>query len=117
MLREMQGIASKREMELNSCAEELNLSHLGIKPGKCIDDKYIREVFDIDVTHKKDKGQREACGCVESRDIGVYDTCILGCQYCYATSSFDKALINYQEQDKEAPSLINGIEYPVQPNA
>jgi len=107
MLREMQGIATARGMELTSCAEELNLSHLGIKPGKCIDDEYIREVFNIDVTHRKDKGQRDACGCVESRDIGVYDTCILGCQYCYATSSFDKALINYKEHDKDAPSMIS----------
>ncbi len=117
MLRKMQDIASKRGMELTSCAEEITLSHLGIKLGKCIDDEYIRAAFDIDVTHRKDKGQREACGCVESRDIGVYDTCILGCKYCYATSSFDKALLNYQEHGKEAPSLINGIEDPEQPSA
>jgi len=114
MLQQMQGIASARGMELSSCAEEINLSHLGIKPGKCIDDEYIRAVFDIDVTHNKDKGQREACGCVESRDIGVYDTCILGCKYCYATSSFDKALMNYQQHDTEASALISGIEDPGQ---
>jgi hypothetical protein len=110
MLREMQGIASASGMEVPSCAEGIALSHLGIKPGKCIDDEYIEAVFGIDVTHRKDKGQREACGCVESRDIGVYDTCILGCQYCYATSSFDKALINYKKHDKDAPSLISIIE-------
>lgn len=110
MLQQMQGIATARGMDLTSCAEELNLSHLGINPGKCIDDAYIRKVFDINVTHKKDKGQREACGCVESRDIGIYNTCILGCQYCYATSSFDRALHNYKKHDKEVPSLINSIE-------
>jgi DNA repair photolyase len=117
MLQQMQGIASKRGMELTSCAEEITLSHLGIKPGKCIDDEYIREVFDIDVTHKKDKRQREACGCVVSRDIGVYDTCILGCKYCYATTSFDKALHNYKEHDKNAPSLISSIEGEPSPTA
>ena len=117
MLQQMQGIASVRGMELTSCAEEINLSHLEIKHGKCIDDEYIRKAFNIDVTHKKDNCQRDACGCVESRDIGVYDTCILGCRYCYATSSFDEALNNYQEHDKDAPSLINGIEDPAQPNA
>ena len=110
MLQKMQDIAYARGMELTSCAEELDLSHLGINPGKCIDDDYIQKVFDIDVTHKKDKGQRDACGCVASRDIGVYDTCILGCKYCYATSSFDKALSNYKEHDKDAPSLISSIE-------
>ena len=90
--------------------------YLGIKPGKCFDDEYIRDVFDIDVTHTNDKGQREACACVDSRAIDVYDTCILGCKYCYATSSFEKALINFQERDKMTPSLLRGIEDPEHPN-
>lgn len=33
----------------------------------------------------KDKGQREVCGCIVSKDIGMYDTCMHFCAYCYAT--------------------------------
>ena len=28
---------------------------------------------------------RQGCHCVESRDIGAYDTCLNGCKYCYAS--------------------------------
>ncbi|MGC8834391.1 MAG: DUF1848 family protein, partial [Armatimonadota bacterium] len=37
-----------------------------------------------------DPHQRKACRCVVSKDIGWYNTCLFGCQYCYATRSSDK---------------------------
>lgn len=98
-------IAYTNSMEIVSCSEPLDLTSYGITPGKCIDDNYIERIFNIKVTHTKDTSQRAACGCVQSKDIGMYDTCLFGCQYCYATSSFDQAKINYQEHDPHSPSL------------
>lgn len=99
-------LAAQNEMEIVSCAEDLDLAHYGIRPGKCVDDEYIKKVFGLDVTHKKDPSQRAACGCVASKDIGAYDTCLFGCQYCYATTSFERAGVNHAEHNPQSPSLI-----------
>jgi hypothetical protein len=98
--------AAANGMALESCAETHNLTSYGIRPGKCVDDALIRRGFGIDVTTKKDPAQRAACGCVQSRDIGMYDTCLFGCQYCYATSSFDRARANHRAHDPHAAALI-----------
>lgn len=42
-----------------------------------------------------DKGQRTACGCMVSKDIGQYDTCPHQCEYCYANTSKEKAIENW----------------------
>ncbi len=101
------GVAEQNKMEIVSCAEDPDLTKYNIQPGKCIDDNYIKRVFGIDVSHKKDPFQREACGCVVSRDIGVYDTCLSGCQYCYATSSFEKAEALYKDHNPESTSMVD----------
>ena len=43
----------------------------------------------------RDKGQRQFCGCMVSKDIGEYNTCPHLCEYCYANTSKEKANQNY----------------------
>lgn len=100
------GVATENDMEIVSCAEELDLQTHGVRPGKCIDDGHIERIFGLDVTHKKDPSQRKACGCVVSKDIGIYDSCLFGCVYCYATRCFERAKANYGQHIPTSPSLI-----------
>lgn len=50
--------------------------------------------YAIKKKNNKDKGQREFCGCIASKDIGEYNTCAHLCEYCYANSSKEAALEN-----------------------
>ena len=45
----------------------------------------------------RDKGQRQFCGCMVSKDIGEYNTCPHLCEYCYANASKEVAVRNYNQ--------------------
>ena len=46
--------------------------------------------------NNQDKGQRLFCGCINSKDIGEYNTCPHLCEYCYANASKEIAKQNYK---------------------
>jgi hypothetical protein len=106
LLRRFAESARSHGMELATCAEAADLRRLGIRTGKCIDDDYIRRIFDLEVSARKDPAQRRDCRCVVSRDIGAYDTCPFACAYCYACSSPERARANYARHDPAAPALL-----------
>lgn len=106
LLKTMVEVAAREGLELVSCAETLDWRRMGVIPGRCIDNELIKRVFGLDVSAIKDPGQRPACGCVMSRDIGVYNTCVRGCPYCYAVSSIDDAKRTCRLHDPEAASLV-----------
>ena len=80
-------IAKKNNMRVQTCSEIIDLSNYGIEHGSCIDKKLIEKIIGCDLDIKKDKNQRKECGCVESIDVGCYDTCQNGCIYCYANQN------------------------------
>ena len=84
-------IAEGSGIEIQSCSERVDLAEFGIKHGACIDKEIVEQVIGAKLEMKKVKGkdgkdgtQRIDCGCIDSVDIGEYDTCKHLCAYCYA---------------------------------
>lgn len=102
-------IAKKNGMTVGSCAENLDLSQCGIEHNCCIDQKLIEEIIGCRIQVEKDKNQRLECGCVESIEIGTYNTCKNGCKYCYANYSLDSVMKNCNQYDAKSAILCGKI--------
>ena len=119
------------DVALATCGEEASFP--GIEHNRCIDGELMERVFgeDRQLVHYlrtgklvepdlfggfpplptegknlKDKGQRAACGCMVSKDIGMYNTCRHFCVYCYANTSRECVLRNASRHQDESESLI-----------
>lgn len=121
-------------LRLATCAEDIDLEKYSIEHNRCIDGELMERVFgedkelvyylhtgklpepdlfggipDIPADRKnlKDKGQRKVCGCMVSKDIGMYDTCRHFCVYCYANTSRECVKKNVARHSDESESLID----------
>lgn len=105
----LSGIAGKYNLPLYTCAEKINLDRYGIKHAACIDKEKAEKITGYKMDVKKDCGQRKECGCCESIDIGMYDTCINGCKYCYATAGLQSARKKHKLHNPGSPVMIGRL--------
>ena len=105
LLADMAQQAKKTGFTLSICAESRDFSDLGVAPARCIDGEWLAELWGLEGPFKKDPGQRKACGCTVSKDIGVSDTCRHDCAYCYATVSTKAAQKNHEAHNMHSPML------------
>lgn len=100
--------AADCHIKVYSCGEDIPLEDFGIKKGGCIDKETLESVCGCRLDLKRAKGQREACQCMESVDIGAYNTCLNGCVYCYANFSESSIRANCKRHDKNSEFLLGG---------
>ena len=121
------------DIEMATCAEDIDLEAYGIEHNRCIDSELMKRIFAEDkelvyylhtlkwpekdlfgeippipnkTKNVKDTGQRKICGCMVSKDIGMYNTCRHFCVYCYANTSKEAVLKNKGRHNDESESII-----------
>ncbi|MGN1167318.1 MAG: DUF1848 domain-containing protein [Lachnospiraceae bacterium] len=102
-------IAAKYNLPIYTCAEKIDLEEYGIRHGACIDKERIHNLTGYKLDLKKDSGQRKECRCAASIDVGMYDTCIHGCTYCYATKNIKSAEKRKAQHNVNAPILVGTL--------
>lgn len=103
-------IARENGMAMGSCAESIDLEECGIEHNCCIDKNLIENIIGCKLKAERDKNQRQECGCMESVEIGTYDTCQNGCKYCYANYSEATVVRNCSKYDPESPILCGALD-------
>lgn len=105
----MGAIAKEQGILLQTCGTNGDYSRYGIHASGCMTLSILGKANGLTFKDLKHRGMRQGCHCIESRDIGAYDTCLNGCKYCYANKSPQKARENYRYHDPASPLLLGHI--------
>lgn len=102
-------IAKQNGLLIQTCGTDGNYTQYGIQASSCITLEILGKANNIQFRSLKHRGMREGCHCIESRDIGAYDTCLNECKYCYANKSPQKARGNYKLHAPDSPLLLGHV--------
>ena len=98
-------IAKLYHMQIQSCGEPYDLSDYGITNDSCINEVMMYELTG-QIKNGKHSKNRKDCHCMESVDIGAYNTCSHRCLYCYANYDEKKINENMQYHNPNSSFLI-----------
>ena len=109
LLERFAEIAKECGIDIDTCAEHHDFDHLGVGHARCIDQERIERISGTKLKVGRDRNQRAACGCVSSVDIGMYNTCLNGCRYCYANYQESMIQRNFRSHDPKSPLLFGNV--------
>lgn len=109
MAKNLGAIAKRHKMTIQTCATCEDYKNFGIINSGCLTAEILGNANNIKFKKLKHSGNRKGCNCMESRNIGDYDTCPNGCKYCYANQNPEIALKNYQKHHPNSPLILGGL--------
>ncbi|MGB8273697.1 MAG: DUF1848 domain-containing protein [Alphaproteobacteria bacterium] len=101
---ELAQIAAGHAMTLGLCAQP-EYREGEAYDARCIDAGRLSRIAGRPIAAKL-KGNRPGCACYASRDIGEYDTCTMGCVYCYAVRQRASARARFRAHDEAGAFLF-----------
>lgn len=87
IIKKMVKVCNQYNLDMKACCQPDLLEIPEITQAHCIDAYKIEKIVGTPISKAKDTGQRDACGCHKSKDIGGYHgkfKCGHDCSYCYA---------------------------------
>lgn len=102
-------IAGENGILIQTCGTNGDYSRYGIHPSGCMTLEILGRANGVAFRNRKHRGMRHGCHCIESRDIGAYDSCLNGCKYCYANQTPQKARDNFRLHDPDSPLLLGHL--------
>ncbi len=109
LAQELGRIAEKYGIYIQTCGTNSNFARYGIHSSGCATLDILGGANGIVFKSLKHRGMRQGCHCMESRDIGAYDTCMNGCKYCYANKTPRRAFENYRLHNPKSPLLLGDL--------
>jgi len=106
LVADMAEVAADCGITLYSCCDDV-LVEGAVQRASCVDGELLAELFPDRPLVRERRPTRDGCGCYASRDIGMYDTCTHGCEYCYANQNQAKVMGRWERHDPEGEMLVS----------
>ena len=106
---EFSKIAKRHDLKLKTCVEGTLLDRFGFDSSGCMTKQVLEKAIGCNLKIPKGKYEIRECNCLFGRDIGVYNTCLHGCKYCYANYSQKLVKRNQKLHNPDSPLLIGDV--------
>ena len=103
-------IGKKYNIEIYTCHENEFLKTTGVHTSGCMNQQIIERALGHSLKLPKINEARQGCRCLLNNDIGVYNTCLHSCLYCYANYDRVTVLKNVKMHNKKSPFLIGDFQ-------